>query len=80
MKPGVGTLGIYPSIWGREYTNAKLTSNLHKANEFPDWAGGPGGSQDDVKWLDNKLAQFFADNKGDAVSPLVEGIKQTHLG
>ncbi|KAJ5131435.1 uncharacterized protein N7515_007474 [Penicillium bovifimosum] len=53
MKPGIGTLGVFPSIWGH-------------------WAGGPGNSKDDVKWLDNKLAQFFADNKGDGVDSLTQ--------
>ncbi|KAF2276847.1 homoserine acetyltransferase family protein [Westerdykella ornata] len=26
------------------------------------WAGGPGGSPDDVKWLDDNLREFFASN------------------
>lgn len=26
------------------------------------WAGGPGDSVEDVKWLDQKLADFFAKN------------------
>lgn len=33
---------------------------------LPDWAGGPGNSKEDVMWLDQQLAQFFADN-ADAV-------------
>ncbi|EAW07293.1 homoserine acetyltransferase family protein [Aspergillus clavatus NRRL 1] len=40
MKPGVGELRVFPSIWGH-------------------WAGGPGQSKDDVKWLDEQLAEFF---------------------
>lgn len=43
MRPGVGTLKVFPSIWGH-------------------WAGGPGDSKEDVKWLDEQLRQFFADN------------------
>lgn len=43
MKPGVGTLKVFPSIWGH-------------------WAGGPGQSTDDVRWLDNHLREFFSDN------------------
>ncbi|KAJ5091211.1 hypothetical protein NUU61_006081 [Penicillium alfredii] len=43
MKPGIGRLDVFPSIWGH-------------------WAGGPGNSKEDVKWLDQQLAQFFADN------------------
>jgi len=40
MSPGVGTLDVYPSIWGH-------------------WAGGPPGNQDDVKWLDERLAKLL---------------------
>jgi len=40
MKPGVGQLEIFPSIWGH-------------------WAGGPGDSKEDVKWLDNHLSALF---------------------
>jgi len=36
MRPGVGTLAVFPSIWGH-------------------FAGGPGTSKEDVKWLDKKL-------------------------
>ncbi|KAL6706078.1 hypothetical protein ACN47E_006180 [Coniothyrium glycines] len=43
MRPGVGTLKVFPSIWGH-------------------WAGGPGQSTEDVKWLDEKLRDFFAEN------------------
>ncbi|KAF2815859.1 homoserine acetyltransferase family protein [Mytilinidion resinicola] len=44
MKPGIGELQIFPSIWGH-------------------WAGGPGDSKEDVKWLDDKLRDFFAKHK-----------------
>lgn len=43
MSPGVGTLKVFPSIWGH-------------------WAGGPGDSKEDVKWLDEQLREFFASN------------------
>ncbi|KAI4647600.1 uncharacterized protein J4E78_008915 [Alternaria triticimaculans] len=43
MKPGVGTLKVFPSIWGH-------------------WAGGPGQSTEDVKWLDNQMREFFSKN------------------
>ena len=36
MKPGVGKLEVFPSIWGH-------------------WAGGPGDSKEDLKWLDDRL-------------------------
>ncbi len=40
MKPGVGQLEIFPSIWGH-------------------WAGGPGDSKEDLKWLDEHMRAFF---------------------
>ncbi|PYI00303.1 hypothetical protein BO78DRAFT_330397, partial [Aspergillus sclerotiicarbonarius CBS 121057] len=43
MQRGVGTLDVFPSIWGH-------------------WAGGPGESKDDIKWLDERLAEFFDKN------------------
>jgi homoserine O-acetyltransferase len=43
MRPGIGELKVFPTIWGH-------------------WAGGPGGSPDDVKWLDDNLREFFAKN------------------
>ncbi|KAI4686740.1 hypothetical protein J4E81_008400 [Alternaria sp. BMP 2799] len=43
MKPGVGTLKVFPSIWGH-------------------WAGGPGQSTEDVKWLDGQMREFFSKN------------------
>lgn len=26
------------------------------------WSGGPGGAEEDVKWLDERLARMFADS------------------
>ena len=43
MKPGVGQLEVFPSIWGH-------------------WAGGPGDSKADLKWLDEQLSVFFNTN------------------
>ncbi|KAF2200172.1 homoserine acetyltransferase family protein [Delitschia confertaspora ATCC 74209] len=43
MRPGIGELKIFPSIWGH-------------------WAGGPGDSIGDVKWLDDNLREFLANN------------------
>ena len=40
MKPGIGQLEEFPSIWGH-------------------WAGGPGDSKEDLKWLDRQLKTFF---------------------
>ncbi|KAF2769339.1 alpha/beta-hydrolase [Teratosphaeria nubilosa] len=41
MKPGIGELTIFPSIWGH-------------------WAGGPGQSIDDVKWLQEQLNRLLS--------------------
>lgn len=43
MRPGVGELKVFPTIWGH-------------------WAGGPGQSTEDVKWLDDNLREFFSGN------------------
>ncbi|KAF2749398.1 homoserine acetyltransferase family protein [Sporormia fimetaria CBS 119925] len=43
MRPGVGSLKVFPSIWGH-------------------WAAGPGGSPDDVKWLDDNLRTFLTES------------------
>lgn len=40
MKPGIGQLEVFPTIWGH-------------------WAGGPGDSKADLKWLDKQLSGFF---------------------
>ncbi|TEY84105.1 hypothetical protein BOTCAL_0021g00280 [Botryotinia calthae] len=39
MRPGIGKLDVFPSIWGH-------------------WAGGPGDSKEDVKWLNERLAEI----------------------
>lgn len=75
MKPGIGTLDIFPSIWGREFIN-KFQVNT-KLTGLTDWAGGPGDNPEDVEWLDNKLSQFFADNGGDEVNSLAEKLHST---
>lgn len=46
MKPGVGQVEIFPTIWGH-------------------WAGGPGDSKQDLKWLDEHLSRFFEKNSTD---------------
>jgi hypothetical protein len=43
------------------------------------WAGGPGDSKDDVKWLDEKLKTFFQHEKIDEVEVLRSGIEGTSL-
>lgn len=39
MRPGIGKLDVFPSIWGH-------------------WAGGPGDSKEDVKWLNERLIEI----------------------
>lgn len=39
MRPDVGKMVSFPSIWGH-------------------WAGSPGESKEDVKWLDDKLREI----------------------
>ncbi|MCJ1250750.1 hypothetical protein MMC30_007978 [Trapelia coarctata] len=46
MKPGVGKMLAFPSIWGH-------------------WAGGPGDSKEDVKWLDSHIKELFESRKED---------------
>jgi len=43
MKPGIGKMFPFPSIWGH-------------------WAGGPGDSKEDVKWLNQKLLEVGLGN------------------
>ena len=41
-----------------------MTSGVGTLDSFPSiwghWAGGPGDSVDDVRWLDRRLLQFFS--------------------
>ena len=47
-----------------EYEVANMRSGIGQLEMFPSiwghWAGGPGDSVDDVKWLDEQLRAFFA--------------------
>lgn len=44
------------------------------------WAGGPPGNQDDVKWLDERLAKLFKEApKRDGVEQVTEGVKKAEL-
>ncbi|GAB7355114.1 hypothetical protein MBLNU459_g5690t1 [Dothideomycetes sp. NU459] len=48
-----------------EYEVECMAPGIGKCEPFPSiwghWAGGPGQSTEDVKWLDDKLRAFFAD-------------------
>ncbi|KAK5003742.1 hypothetical protein LTR28_009795 [Elasticomyces elasticus] len=45
------------------YEVANMSPNIGEMHAFPSiwghWAGGPGQSTEDVKWLDEKLRSFF---------------------
>ena len=49
-----------------EYEVANMKAGVGRLEVFPTiwghWAGGPGDSKDDVKWLDEQLGVFFAEN------------------
>ena len=52
-----------------------MTPGTGTLDAFPSiwghWAGGPGDSADDVKWLDDHLQRFFSDfEEGTMVSHL----------
>ena len=53
-----------------------MTPGFGKMEAFPSiwghWAGGPGQSTEDVKWLDGKLRDFF---EPDGLSGVLEGMK-----
>lgn len=60
MKPGVGKLDMFPSIWGRKCIPFHFVPFADC--RVVDWAGGPGENLEDVKWLDRQLSRFFSDN------------------
>ena len=46
-----------------EYEVANMTPGIGQLEVFPSiwghWAGGPGDSEEDFKWLDEQLRTFF---------------------
>jgi hypothetical protein len=41
------------------------------------WAGGPPGNMDDVRWLDERLAKYFASAPHrDGTEEVTEGVKK----
>jgi homoserine acetyltransferase len=49
-----------------EYEVANMAAGIGELNIFPSiwghWAGGPGDSKEDVKWLDARMRDFFEAN------------------
>ena len=47
-----------------------MKSGIGKLETFPSiwghWAGGPGDSPDDVKWLDDQIKKFLSNEIGEA--------------
>ncbi|MCJ1293193.1 hypothetical protein MMC34_004746 [Xylographa carneopallida] len=47
-----------------EYEVANMSPGIGRLEQFPSiwghWAGGPGDSKDDLKWLDDHLSNFFS--------------------
>ena len=78
MQPDVGKLEVFPSIWGRKYFCTDLkSSRIPRLIVNVDWAGGPGDSKEDVKWLDMQLKHFFAENPSDGVSAVRESFQRS---
>ena len=48
-----------------EYEVANMSEGVGELDVYPSiwghWAGGPPGNMDDVKWLDERLAKYFAE-------------------
>ncbi|KAI5275500.1 homoserine O-acetyltransferase [Aureobasidium subglaciale] len=60
-----GKTDLYFPPEDSEYEVSRMTTGIGKCVAFPSiwghWAGGPGQSTEDVKWLDGKLKGFFAE-------------------
>lgn len=67
MKPDVGILDVYPSIWGHWVSWIPVTCKMTPTD--CEQAGGPPGNMEDVKWLDERLEKLL---KGDPLP--TEGI------
>jgi hypothetical protein len=61
MRPGVGTCIPFPSIWGH-WAGGEIKACGNSYLCFVNLAIGPGQSTEDVKWLDEKLKDFFEGN------------------
>ncbi|EER26784.1 alpha/beta hydrolase fold family protein [Coccidioides posadasii C735 delta SOWgp] len=60
-----GKTDLYFPPEDSEYEVANMLPGIGKLDVFPSiwghWAGGPGDSKDDVKWLNDKMAKFFSE-------------------
>ena len=67
MRPGIGELKVFPSIWGH-WAGGEFSCILSCATGDRSLISrtGPGDSKEDVKWLDDNLREFFASNPSKA--------------
>ncbi|GAW12485.1 hypothetical protein ANO14919_018550 [Xylariales sp. No.14919] len=58
-----GKTDLYFPLEDSQYEVAHMAPGVGQCIAFPSiwghWAGGPGNSKEDVKWLDEKLKAFF---------------------
>ncbi|KAJ5226350.1 hypothetical protein N7468_007575 [Penicillium chermesinum] len=75
-----GKTDLYFPPEDSEYEVKCMQPGVGKLDVIPSiwghWAGGPGDSKEDVKWLDQQLADFFAEHTAGQVSGLAEKIKE----
>lgn len=67
-----------------EYEVKNMAPGVGELDVYPSiwghWAGGPPGNMDDVKWLDERLAKYFATApKRDGSEDVTESMDKTHL-
>ncbi|KAI0532415.1 Alpha/Beta hydrolase protein [Xylaria digitata] len=67
-----GKTDLYFPPEDSEYEVAHMSPGIGKCIAFPSiwghWAGGPGNSKEDVKWLDEKLKAFFVEDGMESLS------------
>ncbi|KAI1910071.1 hypothetical protein LOZ12_004744 [Ophidiomyces ophidiicola] len=68
-----------------EYEVANMRASVGEMDVFPSiwghWAGGPGDSKEDVKWLNDKMALFFKEvpERQMAIPPPVSGLEELKI-
>ncbi|KAI3335167.1 Alpha/Beta hydrolase protein [Ustulina deusta] len=81
VLPGKTDLYFPPA--DSEYEVAHMSPGIGKCIAFPSiwghWAGGPGDSKEDVKWLDEKLEAFFENGIVEDAESAVSGVASLSL-
>jgi hypothetical protein len=62
MKAGIGKMIPFPSVWGHWAGGTQFDAMPTFLIHDPLISPGPGDSKDDVKWLDDQLSAFLAEN------------------